>query len=253
MTRRLRLASTFAAGMGLTLLASTARAQEGESPPPPPPGTPQSAPPQGPSNASDESEDSGLGLEWVYITADAGFTYIDFASLSESSLGLAETSGSGFTWGAGAGVRLFFFSAGARVRETLLSDPGSLWTVDLEAAMHMRIWRIDPYFGLRGGYAFVGSFSSNSISAATGMAPPEVSIHGFDVSPTLGMDIYFTSLFSVGAEATAQFLFLQRPQLALPAGVMASQIPPQYQSLYQNSGSSVGFGGGVTAHLGLHF
>jgi hypothetical protein len=30
-------------------------------------------------------------------------------------------------------------------------------------------------------------------------------------------------------------------------------LPPQEQTLYQNSGSSVGLGGVATAHLGLHF
>jgi hypothetical protein len=265
MTRAPRLPSTLAA-LGLCLLAAPARAQEGEPPPAPPPGSPaspaaQGAPPAGgPSNTTDESQDSGLGLEWVYINADVGYTYVDFASMSSTSLGLAETAGSGLTWGAGAGVRLFVLSAGARVRNTLLSNPGSLWTLDLEAALHMRIWHIDPYFGVRGGYAWVGSFSTNAVNAAVGTAQPNVDIHGFDVSPMLGMDLYFTSLISVGVEGTGQFLFLTRPKVALPD---LSQLPPAQRAmvqmqidsnpLYQASGSSVGFGGGVTAHLGIHF
>ena len=219
MTRRLRLASTFAAGLGLTLLASTARAQEGEPPASPAAGHAAERAPQGPSNASDESEDSGLGLEWVYITADAGFTYIDFASLSESSLGLAETSGSGFTWGAGAGVRLFFFSAGARVRETLLSDPGSLWTIDLEAAMHMRIWRIDPYFGLRGGLRVrrVVQLELRHRRPRGWLRPTSAS-----TASTCRRRSASTSTSRACSRSAprgrAQFLFLQRPQLALPAG-----------------------------------
>jgi hypothetical protein len=242
MTRALGRCRTFAmAALGVGLWAAPARAQSG------------------PSNASDESQDSGLGLEWVYLNADVGFSYVDMASLSSSSLGLAETSGSGLTWGAGAGVRLFFLSAGARVRNTLLSDPGSLWTLDLEAALHMRIWRIDPYFGVRGGYAWVGSMSSNAVTTATGMSQPDVAVHGFDVGPTLGLDIYFSSLFSIGAEAQASFLFLQRPKLSLPPEVQAAMmsgavtLTPQEQELYNNSGSSVGFAGTVVAHAGLHF
>jgi hypothetical protein len=238
-------------------LASPASAQEY-----PPPGPPQSAP-QGPSNASDESEDSGLGLEWVYLNADVGYSYVDMASFSTSSLGLAQTSGSGPAWGVGAGVRLLFLSAGVRVRNAILDNPGSLWTLDLEAALHMRIWHIDPYLGVRGGYAFVGSFSSNSVSSATGMSQPDVAVHGFDVGPTLGIDVYFSSLVSVGVEGEAQFLFLQRPQVPLPSQIsmltpaqqmMAlAMLPPTAQQLYQNSGSSVGFGGIATAHLGIHF
>jgi hypothetical protein len=143
------------------------------------------------------------------------------------------------------------------VRNALLDNPGSLWTLDLEAALHMRIWHIDPYLGVRGGYAFVGSFSSNSVTSATGMSQPDVAVHGFDVGPTLGLDIYFSSLVSVGVEGQAQFLFLQRPQVALPA--QFSMLPPAEQAmvmndpLYQQSGSSVGFGGVATVHLGIHF
>jgi hypothetical protein len=254
MKRTFRRGCTLAAGLGLGLgaatFASPASAQE-EMPPP-------SVPPaQGPSNASDESEDSGLGLEWVYLNADAGYSYVDMASFSASQLGLAQTAGSGPTFGVGAGVRLFFLSAGVRVRNTLLDNPGSLWTVDLEAALHMRIWHIDPYFGVRGGYAFVGSFSSNSVTSAVGMSQPDVAVHGFDVGPTLGLDIYFTSLVSVGVEGAAQFLFLQRPKIGLPSEF--NMLPPAEQMmvtsnpLYQESGSSVGFGGTVTAHLGIHF
>jgi hypothetical protein len=147
-----------------------------------------------------------------------------------------------------------------RLRNSLLSNPGSLWTLDLEAAMHMRVWRIDPYFGVRGGYAWVGSFSTNAVSTASGMTQPDVAVHGFDVGPMVGLDVYFSSLVSVGVEGAAQFLFLQRPPVplpTLPAGVTQQQflamLPPAEQTLYQQSGSSAGFGGAVTAHLGIHF
>ncbi len=210
------------------------------------------------SNSTDESQDSGLGLEWVYLNADAGYGYANMTSFSSSSLGLANSQGSGFTWGVGAGVRLLFLSAGVRLRNELLDNPGSLWTLDLEAAFHMRVWRIDPYFGVRGGYDWVGSFSTNAVSSATntatGMAAtPAVSIYGFDAGPMLGIDIYFSSLVSVGAEANAQFLFLNRPKPPLPAGVDETTLPANVRTIYDQSGSSVGFGGTATAHLGIHF
>ncbi len=262
MTRTFRRGRALGLGIGLAAAALTAAApasaQEGYPSSYPPPGAPPQQ--QGPSNASDESQDSGLGLEWVYLNADVGYSYVNMTSFSESTLGLAQTAGNGLTWGVGAGVRLLFLSAGVRVRNTLLDNPGSLWTLDLEAALHMRIWHIDPYLGLRGGYAFVGSFSSNSVTSATGMSQPDVAVHGFDVGPTLGIDVYFSSLVSVGAEGAAQFLFLQRPPVALPAqfqgpaGQMAlAMLPPAEQQLYSESGSSVGFGGSLTAHLGIHF
>jgi hypothetical protein len=232
---------TFVLGAGLGLLALEAQAWAQ-------------------SNSTDESQDSGLGLEWVYLNADAGFGYTNLASFSSSSLGLQNTAGTGFAWGVGAGARLLFLSAGVRLRNELLDNPGSLWTLDLEAAFHMRVWRIDPYLGVRGGYDWLGSFSTNSVTTATGMSQPNVDVHGFDVGPMLGLDIYFSSLVSVGAEASAQFLFLQRPPVPLPAQFQGPQgqmllqmLPPQEQQLYAQSGSSVGFGGVGTVHLGIHF
>ena len=212
------------------------------------------------SNSTDESQDSGLGLEWVYLNADAGFGYTNLASFSSSSLGLQNTEGTGFAWGVGAGARLLFLSAGVRLRNELLDNPGSLWTLDLEAAFHMRVWRIDPYLGVRGGYDWLGSFSTNAVTTATGMSQPNVDVHGFDVGPMLGIDIYFSSLISVGVDVNAQFLFLNRPRPQLPAQFQGPQgqmllamLPPQEQQLYAQSGSSVGFGGTATAHLGIHF
>jgi hypothetical protein len=248
MTRVCKKTVATASAAALLLLSSSAFAQEGSG----------SGTPSGPSNASDESQDSGLGLEWVYLNADVGFHYVDIASFSASQLGIVDTSGSGLTWGVGAGVRLFFLSAGVRLRNSLLDNPGSLWTIDLEAAFHMRVWRIDPYFGIRGGYAWVGSFSSQAVSsAAQGVPQPSVAIQGFDVGPTLGLDIYFSSLVSVGVEGAAQFLFLSRPKVDLPP--QFNMLPPAEQMmvtsnpLYQASGQSVGFGGSATAHLGIHF
>jgi hypothetical protein len=232
---------TFVLGAGLGLLALEAQAWAQ-------------------SNSTDESQDSGLGLEWVYLNADAGFGYTNLASFSSSSLGLQNTAGTGFAWGVGAGARLLFLSAGVRLRNELLDNPGSLWTLDLEAAFHMRVWRIDPYLGVRGGYDWLGSFSTNAVTTATGMSQPNVDVHGFDVGPMLGLDIYFSSLVSVGAEASAQFLFLQRPPVPLPAQFQGPQgqmllqmLPPQEQQLYAQSGSSVGFGAVGTVHLGIHF
>src|SRR5579883_1731724 len=171
-----RLLAAAAPAVLVSTLAAGARAQ-GLEPPPPftpgAPGTPASGPQgqpgqppgmppsgqqaQGQQQSSDDSQDSGLGLEWVYLNADAGVGYVNMTSFSASTLGLVSQSGAGPAFGVGAGVRLLFFTMGARARDELISGLGSLWLLNLEAAFHMRIWHIDPYFGVRGGYTFVGS------------------------------------------------------------------------------------------------
>jgi hypothetical protein len=211
---------------------------------------PAAAPP-----ATDESQDSGLGLEWVYLNADAGFAYTNMQSFSATNLAIEKASSAGGAFGVGAGVRLLFFTLGARARDLQLSA-FNLWELDAEAAFHIRIWRIDPYLGLRGGYTFVGGLGSGSVSVATGGSSSDVSVHGVNVGPMFGIDVYVSSLVSIGADANAEFLFLKRPPAPLPAGVTTADLamlPPQQQQLYQLSGSSAGFGVVGTAHLGLHF
>jgi hypothetical protein len=146
-------------------------------------------------------------------------------------------------------VRLVFLSLGARVRDLQLSSY-NVWETDLEALFHFRIWRIDGYFGGRGGYAFLGSFSADALRASTGNTASNVNVHGWNVGPTAGLDFYFTKLLSLGVDANAEAMFLERPPLPLPAG---QTVAPQYESLYKESGSSVGAGFIAMAHLGVHF
>ena len=258
--------------LAVALVASPARAQSAPNPAYPPgypvaPGAPaaagapgsQPAPGQPPSvdvPPEDESQDSGLGLEWIWLNADAGFAYTDLASFSSSSLGMKKTASSGPVFGGGIGARLLFFSFGVRARDLILSDIGDLWEIGGEAAFHLRVWHIDPYFGVRGGYNFVGSLNQSSVNSATGSTSPSVSVHGFNVGPMIGIDYYFNHWISAGADFDAQFLFLQRPTVALPAGVTqadVAKLPPSAQQLYNQSGSSAGIQISPTVHLGIHF
>jgi hypothetical protein len=219
----------------LLLASSPAYAQALQPPPPlapgatgaPRPASLPSTPLMPPSRSKDEAEDSGLGLEWVWINADIGAAFVNMQSFSESNLGLTNTQSGGPALGFGAGVRLIF--------------------------LHTRIWRIDPYFGVRGGYNFVGSLNSDSVQVASGGSPSDVSVHGFNVGPMVGIDVYLAKIVSIGADVDTQFFFLQRPPPPLPPGIQVSQLPAQQRTLYQNSGSSAGFGVTGTAHLGIHF
>jgi hypothetical protein len=246
--------------------SSPARAQELEPPPPlpppgqsePPPSLPDTpimttSPPKSSGTWSDESQDSGLGLEWVWLNAEAGGAYVNMQSFNANDLALQKTETGGPAFGVGAGVRLLFLTLGVRATNLELASIGSLWELGAEAALHTRIGHVDPYFGVRGGYAFVGSLRADSVQVAGGGAPPDVTIHGFDVGPMIGVDVYLAHVVSIGVDVDAQFLFLQRPKAPLPAGVTEGMIPPQYQQLYDNSGSSAGFGVTGTAHVGIHF
>lgn len=211
-------------------------------------------PTAGPKNADDEPHDSGLGLEWLWLDADLGASYVGLDSLNSSTFSLQHSSSSGAAFGVGAGVRLLFFTVGARARDLQLSS-FNLWEIDGEAAFHMRIDHVDPYFGFRGGYAFVGSLSSTDIGSPTGTSP-DVSVHGYSAGLMAGCDYYFNHFVSLGVDLNPEFLFLQRPKVAPPADFSA--LPPAAQTqvenspLYQASGTSIGFGFTGTAHVGVH-
>jgi hypothetical protein len=257
----LRLALPLAA-----LCAPALAHAQGLEPPPPIPGYPAAGPPttgyqSAPSD--EEKQDSGLGLEWIWLNAEAGVSYVDFKSFSASSLGLTNTSAGGPSFGVAAGIRLIFFTLGLRARDLSLSDIGNLWLLNMEAAFHTRFGRVDPYFGVRGGYNFVGSLSGSSVQVAMGGSPSDVSVHGWNVGPMFGMDFYPAKLISLGFDVDSQFMFLSRPKPALPCPAPATQAQcqatfdaaatPQEKLLYDNSGSSVGFGFTAMAHLGVHF
>jgi hypothetical protein len=264
MTRRFaRIAPAVIFFSCVLLRHSPARAQTLEPPPPmapAAPGYPGSPPPASlpntpvmPPASSDEAQDSGLGLEWVWLNAEVGAGYVNMQSFAASNLALQKTESGGPAFGVAAGVRLIFLTLGVRVRDILLASLGSLWELSAEAALHTRIGHVDPYFGVRGGYNFVGSLGSDSVQVASGGSPSDVSVHGFDVGPMVGIDIYLAKLVSIGADVDAQLLFLQRPKPPLPPGVTEMMLPAQYRQLYDNSGSSVGFGVTGAAHLGIHF
>ncbi|HEV3190161.1 MAG TPA: hypothetical protein VGY54_06665, partial [Polyangiaceae bacterium] len=197
----------------------------------------------------EQPHDEGLGAEWAWMHADVGGAFANLTSLDASNLSLQKTSTGGMALSMGAGVRLAFLTLGANVRDLQLSD-FNLWEIDAEAGLHARIDHVDPYFGIRGGYAFVDSVSSDGARATAGTSQSGAS--GFNVGVLLGVDYYFSHWVSVGVDANPEFLFLKRPPLPLPAGSPVSLTPDQ-QSLYQQSGSSIGFGFAAAARLGVHF
>ncbi len=243
----------------LTAVPSVARAQDLQPPPSLAPGQP---PPTGqPQNATQadlhqgEQDDSGLGLEWVYLTADGGFGYVNTKSFSESNLALTTTSASGGMFGFAAGIRLLFLTLGLRARDYVAFN--NLWQINADVGLHMRLGNLDPYLAIRGGYDTQGASFSETVAGVTGATPPSVSVHGWNGGLAFGMDYYFAHVISLGAEASGDVLFLTRPTAPLPP--QFSSLPTADQNtvkanpLYAYSGSSVGVAAALGLHLGIHF
>ncbi len=204
-----------------------------------------------------ERSDSGRGLEIAYAQASVGGGFVGLDTLSNSHLGLNKTSEGGPVFGLGAGLRLLFFTIGARARVTTLSD-FDFWQLDLEAGYHVPIGRWDPYVAVHGGYAFETSAGAAQVPAPSGAggtfsstAANQVAVHGGEAGVSGGLDYYVTPLVSVGADATAELLFLARPKQTADAAVTEGSAGGS--PLYSTSGSSVGLGLSASLHAGLHF
>jgi hypothetical protein len=195
--------------------------------------------------AKADKEDSGRGLEWVWLNAEIGTQHLGLETFKAHQLvdpKLVSTTQTGLVYGAGAGVRILVFTAGARFRVGSFSE-WQIWTLDLEGGLRIPFGRVEPYFNVAGGYASLGAFS------ATSPASSKASAKGFDARLGFGIDVYLSNTFSVGGNLSGDVLFLSRSAVA----GAADSTSGDEAKVYAKDGSSIGAGGTLTAVLGLHF
>lgn len=202
-----------------------------------------------------ESEDSKRNFELFYLDGQIGGSYINMAQFSSDDLAVKKTSAGGPAFSLGAGARLFVFYLGARLRYNALSS-FNLWQINAELGAKIPISSLDFIVGLHGGYSFVGRLgdANQATDTSTPTSNDAVSIRGFNAGLDVGLDYFVSSLFSVGAGIMGDALLLNRPPVALPAGLTPDQqAAAKTDPLYQKSGTSAGLELGVALRLGLHF
>jgi hypothetical protein len=224
---------------------------------------PNAATPQQTLREADD-KDSGRGLEFVWLNAEAGYELVGLQTFSKNNLvdaGFTKTSQQGFLFGAGVGLRLIFLTIGPRFRLGTF-DAWQLWTADLEAGLHLPIGRIEPYFTLGGGYASIGAFDAKKTTYT--MQGEGVKIRGWNARVGFGLDIYLTNVVTIGANLTGDALFLKRPTTQPPIVPCPAPCSVEQQAarddaqqkinvVYQNDGTSIGGGMTATGVIGLHF
>lgn len=237
---------------------------------PPPPIEQQPPPPQSTEQRLDDSkkQDSGCGLEFLYLNAQAGAAFDALGTFS-NTLQLQNTKGGGAMVGAEVGVRFVWFTLGARFRYEMLqpfSPLFNLWELDAVAGFHIPAGSWDPYVTIHGGYAAIGSVDPNNVPGAITMVgntavqgSSGLSTSGANVGFSVGADYYMARFLSIGIEGSFEVIFLHRPPLTPPTvdGVACSQVPQCASQLaanpiYQDSGDAAGIGLVGSAHLALH-
>ncbi len=240
---------------------------------PPPPTSSNPPPSSSTEQRLDESkqEDSGRGLEFLYVTAQGGYAYDALQSLNKSNpLLMTNTNMGGAMIGAEAGIRLLFFTLGARFRyEMLTGNDGAtppqpvslnLYQLDLVAGFHVQAGKWDPYVSVHGGFSAIGNVDKNNLSSTVvNTLPPgvsstdisnNISTKGGNVGIGFGADYYLVRFLSIGAEANFEFIFLHRDPLPLPAGVDPTLLANN--PYYQSSGDAAGMAFAISGHLGIH-
>jgi hypothetical protein len=195
-----------------------------------------------------EREDAGRGLEFVWLNVEAGYEYVSLQGFDGNSLvdaELVEDSGSAFAFGVGAGVRLIFFTLGARFRLAQFSA-WDLWTLNGEAGLHVPLGALEPSFTLSAGYASLGGFSADGGAPALDVDDLEAS--GFDARLGAALDWYVNPLLSIGAQGSFEVLVLSRDATAQPAA-----LPAELAEVYERDGDGVGLAVTATGVVGLHF
>lgn len=151
----------------------------------------------------DESDekDSGRGLEFVWLSADIGFQTAGLAAFSGSESSGESTTGSGLAYGGAGGLRLLYFTLGARFWH---SDQGTfqLWSLLGEASLRVPLGKLEPFALLGAGYAKASGLSGVGV------------LGGVDARLAAGIDYYFSDSFSVGGQLGADLLFLRNSDLS---------------------------------------
>ncbi len=265
---------SIAVAFALLLGASPSRAQSppqpGQAPRPPsmfggmmsglqiPPPTPPSAASLRVSEELDEAkrQDSGRGLEWVWIDVEGGFEQLGLQTFNAGTAaflaGLVPTSASGGVVGVGVGARLLYFTLLLRGRVGIF-DIGELYRLGLEGGFHVPLGRVEPRVALAAGYAQM----ANLHDVVGGAAGSAIALRGFHARVGAGLDYYVTPVFSIGGDVSGELLGLTRPALSM---AQVTNIQKSAPANLQKSAdlllqSSSGWGGtlAATALLGLHF
>lgn len=189
-----------------------------------------------------DRRDSGRGLEFAWLVGDIGLGVLDAAGLDRGTL-LAPgdaSSGVGVAYGGGLGVRLLYFTLGARVAA---ADVGTFRTLGVggELGMKLPIGNFEPLAVLDVGY--VGASGLAAEATTNGLR----GVGGLGLNLGVGADYYLSDYFSVGASLRLGLLFMGRP--AQDPDDFTGGMDPIYADGGSGTGTSLALGLRVGFHL----
>lgn len=194
-----------------------------------------------------EAEDTGRGLEFVWLNGEVGYQHTGLQALSNGDLvdgSIIAENADGLVYGGGLGVRLFVLTLGARFRYGSF-DQWNLWSINAEAGLRIPLGNLELYGAAGAGYVNLSRFTPKP--AVPDVVFAQLGAKGADVRLTAGADYYVSNTFSVGAALGGDLLLLKRAAIDVP------DTAPSAGQVYADSGSGIGAAFTATAVLGLHF
>jgi hypothetical protein len=187
-----------------------------------------------------DRQDAGRGLEFAWAEGFVGYQLLNVTGFSNRDLLETPTKAvSAFSFGGAAGLRLLYFTLGARFRYTPTQD-FSFWNLGGEVGLRVPYGSLEPYVQLGLGYARVGRAETQNGTRITG-------IHGLSVKLAGGLDYYFSRTFSIGGQVGFDYLSMHRPAQKSEACADPTDC------VMDKKGSSAGFALSPQLIVGLHF
>lgn len=188
-----------------------------------------------------DRRDSGRGLEFAWLVGDVGLGVLDVAGIDRGTL-LAPgdaSSGVGVAYAGGLGLRLLYFTLGARVSA---ADVGTFRTLGVggELGMKLPIGNLEPLAVLDVGY--VGASGLAASTTDGGLS----SVGGLGLNLGIGADYYLSDYFSIGASLRLGLSVLGRP----------AQDPDDFNGamdpVYADGGAGTGTSLALALRVGFH-
>ena len=199
-------------------------------------------------------------FDWFVLKTDLGFrslriTRIDFDDREEVPKFLPSTS-FGVAPGASLGVRLWFVSLAAHTQVAFFNAPESgggdgafhLWSTDGELSFRAPLGRVQPYILLGAGYSVMGGLSSTDREQRR-----SVTARGANVRGGLGVDWFLGKIWTVGALASVDGLFLssQAPVRRLATPMDVDTVGQASDRAREADGAVFGWSPSLALNVGL--
>jgi hypothetical protein len=177
----------------------------------------------------------------IFFSGDLAFTRSDLGGVSDST-GFERTVANGLLYGLSTGLRLKDTRFGARWRVYDTTE-FTLWTIALSAGYSLPLRPVTPIFSAHLGYVFDQkvrpSLFRSSLPPET-IIEPDVDVKGLLAGFDVNASYWVTQFFRLGAYIGADLMFLSRERANLPRSNFPYPRETLSNSLYTDSGSSIG-------------